>query len=94
MLSENCSSWANGGRPGGRIHGHWPGSASHLNHVRRSPRWEDWEWTYRSGSGNRFAYFGNGWTRKELVEGSDLTTYLKMPEDVDLRMYHEEWFDL
>ncbi|MCJ1242068.1 hypothetical protein MMC14_010075 [Varicellaria rhodocarpa] len=94
VLAENCSSWANGGRPGGRIHGHWPGSASHLNHVRRSPRWEDWEWTYRSGSGNRFAYFGSGWTKKELVEGSDLTTYLRKPEDVDLRRYHEEWFDL
>ena len=94
VLSENCSSWANGGRPGGRIHGHWPGSASHLNHVRRSPRWEDWEWTYRNASGNRFAYFGNGWTTKELTPGSDLTTYLKKPEDIDLRSYHEEWFDL
>lgn len=24
VMSENCSSWANGGRSGGRIHGHWP----------------------------------------------------------------------
>ena len=94
VFMDNCSSWANGGRPGGRIHGHWPGSASHLNHVRRNPRWEDWEWTYRNESGNRFSYFGNGWTRNESVEGSDLTPYLKKPEDIDLRSYHEEWFDL
>ena len=94
VFMDNCSSWANGGRPGGRIHGHWPGSASHLNHVRRIPRWEDWEWTYRNKSGNRFAYLGNGWTRKESVEGSDLTTYLRKPDEIDLRIYHEEWFDL
>lgn len=29
-LAQNCSSWSNGGRPGARIHGHWPGSAAHL----------------------------------------------------------------
>jgi cation diffusion facilitator CzcD-associated flavoprotein CzcO len=94
VWTENCSSWANGGKPGGKIHGHWPGSASHLNHVRRNPRWEDWEWTYRSASGNRFAYFGNGWTTKETLEESDRTAYLKTPATIDLRSYHEEWFDL
>ena len=94
VFMDNCSSWANGGRPGGRIHGHWPGSASHLNHMRRNPRWEDWEWTYRNKDGNRFAYLGNGWTHKESVEGSDLTTYLRKPEEIDLKSYHEEWFDL
>jgi cation diffusion facilitator CzcD-associated flavoprotein CzcO len=94
VWTENCSSWANGGKPGGKIHGHWPGSASHLNHVRRNPRWEDWDWTHRSASGNRFAYFGNGWTSKELIEDSDRTPYLKKPEEVDLRIYHEEWFNL
>ncbi|TLD38068.1 putative flavin-binding monooxygenase protein [Venturia nashicola] len=94
VWTENCSSWANSGRPGARIHGHWPGSASHLNNVRRNPRWEDWEWTYKSKSGNRFAYFGNGWTSKELIEGSDLTPYLKPPGQIDLRSYHEEWFNL
>ena len=37
-LTKKCSSWSNGGVPGARIHGHWPGSASHLNEVRREPR--------------------------------------------------------
>ena len=93
VFSENCSSWANGGRPGGRIHGHWPGSASHVNLVRRDPRWEDWEWKYRSESGNRFAWLGNGWTRKEREGEGDLTPYLRKPQDVNLRSYHEEWFE-
>ena len=96
VWTDGCSSWANGGRPEGRIHGHWPGSASHLNIVRRSPRWEDWQWTYRSKSGNRFAYFGNGWTTKETKdsEDSDLVQYLQRPDAIDLRTYQEEWFSV
>jgi cation diffusion facilitator CzcD-associated flavoprotein CzcO len=93
VFSGNCSSWANGGKPGARIHGHWPGSASHLNFVRRGPRWEDWEWTSKSRSGNRFAWFGNGWTSKEASGEGDLTPYLKVPASIDLRSYHEEWFE-
>lgn len=94
VLTDNCSSWANGGRPGGRIHGHWPGSAAHLTIVRREPRWEDWDYEYISQSGNRFAYFGKGWTAHELLEGSDMTAYLKDPESIDLRSLHESWWDL
>lgn len=37
-LTKKCSSWSNSGIPGARIHGHWPGSAAHLNIVRREPR--------------------------------------------------------
>ena len=37
-LTKKCSSWSNSGIPGARIHGHWPGSAAHLNYVRREPR--------------------------------------------------------
>ena len=98
VFTEGCRSWANSGRPDGRIHGHWPGSASHLNFVRRNPRWEDWEWTYRSKSQNRFAYLGNGCTSKEMLDGEephpDLVRYLKRPDQIDLRIYHEEWFEV
>ena len=94
VLSENCSSWANGRRPGGKIHGLWPGSAAHVTFARRSPRWEDWKWTLRSETGNRFAYFGNGWTTKELDPESDIVPYLKLPEEIDLRDHHESWWDL
>lgn len=93
VLTDNCSSWYNGGQPGGRIHGLWPGSAAHLTVTRRDPRWEDWEYEYLDDSGNRFAwYFGNGWTRLESEPESDMTPYLKLPEEVDLRNLHEEWW--
>ncbi|GES61310.1 flavin-binding monooxygenase [Aspergillus terreus] len=91
---KNCSSWYNGGRPGGRVHGLFPGSAVHLNYIRRDPRWEDWEYTYTNPSGNRFAYFGNGWTSRELQEDADLTPHLKRPDEIDLRSYLEGWWDV
>jgi cation diffusion facilitator CzcD-associated flavoprotein CzcO len=94
VWTANCSSWYNGGAPGSRIHGLFPGSASHANYVRRDPRWEDWEYTYVNPSGNRFAYFGNGWTTKELTPGAELTPHLRLPEDVDLKSYMEGWWDV
>ena len=96
VWTAGCKSWANSGRPDGRIHGHWPGSASHANILRRNPRWEDWEWTYRSKTGNRFAYLGNGWTAKEMTtsEDAELVQYLQRPDSIDLRAYHEEWFSV
>ncbi|KAF2105629.1 hypothetical protein BDV96DRAFT_655485 [Lophiotrema nucula] len=94
VLTDNCSSWNNGGVPGQRIHGLWPGSAAHVAIVRREPRWEDFEYERASKSGNRFAYFGNGWTRKEVDEKSDLVSYLKLPSEIDLRDIHESWWDL
>lgn len=48
---------------------------------------------YQNKQGNRFGFFGNGWTKKEVEGEGDLTQYLKKPEDVDLRRYHEEWFE-
>jgi hypothetical protein len=77
-LTDNCSSWYNGGKPCGRIHGVWPGSAAHVTIIRRDPRWEDYEYEYLSDSGNRFArYFGNGWTKREQDPKADITSYLK-----------------
>ncbi|KPI40175.1 putative sterigmatocystin biosynthesis monooxygenase stcW [Cyphellophora attinorum] len=114
VMSENCSSWYNGGINGGRIHGIWPGSGSHLNIVRRQVRWEDYEYTYLNRQGNRFGYFGNGWSVKDIQAAElatskqettgedgerevDFSSYLK-PEAVDgkldLRDYHESWWDL
>lgn len=102
VMSEYCSSWYNGGIKGGRVHGLWPGSATHADIVRRDPRWEDWEYTYWNEQGNRFGYFGNGWARKDVlvaegaVEGVDMTPWLQEESvggKVDLRKYHEGWWD-
>ncbi|KJZ72291.1 hypothetical protein HIM_08332 [Hirsutella minnesotensis 3608] len=95
VFTDGCSSSYNGGRPGARIHGFWPGSAAHLAIVRRDPRWEDWEYQYLSGSGNRLLwYFGNGWTKKEGDPLSDMTQYLRDARDIDLRDIHESWWSL
>jgi cation diffusion facilitator CzcD-associated flavoprotein CzcO len=91
---KNCRSWYNGGRPGGRIHGLFPGSAAHLNYIRREPRWEDWEYTRVNPSGNRFAYFGNGWTRREVAKDANLVPHLKRPDTIDLRTHMEGWWDV
>ncbi|KAK5126219.1 hypothetical protein LTR08_004772 [Meristemomyces frigidus] len=92
-LTRNCSSWSNGGKAGARIHGHWPGSAAQLTQIRREPRWEDYEYTYQRPE-NRFAYWGNGWTKRETEQDHDMTGYLRLPEDNDLRDIHERWWDL
>ncbi|KAL5334155.1 hypothetical protein BJX70DRAFT_402858 [Aspergillus crustosus] len=94
VWTDNCSSWYNGGRPGARIHGLFPGSAATLNYIRRDPRWEDFEFEYVNPSGNRFGWFGNGWTSRELSEGVDLTPHLQRPEDIDLKTYLETWVDV
>ncbi|KAF2845155.1 FAD/NAD(P)-binding domain-containing protein [Plenodomus tracheiphilus IPT5] len=94
VLTDNCSSWNNGGVPGQRIHGTWPGSAAHITIVRREPRWEDWEYD-RENKFNRFAYFGNGYTQAEMEADTDLTSYLRAPgKEVDLKDLHESWWDL
>ncbi|VUC29287.1 unnamed protein product, partial [Clonostachys rosea] len=88
-LTHRCSAWHNSGRPGSRIHAHWPGSASHERYVRFDPRWEDFEYTYLSRSGNRFAWLGNGWSKKEKNKEEDLTWYLRKPEEVNLKSWYE-----
>jgi cation diffusion facilitator CzcD-associated flavoprotein CzcO len=94
VLTDNCSSWNNGGVPGQRIHGLWPGSAAHFTIARREPRWEDFEFESEHKE-NRFAYLGNGYTEAELDESTDLTSYLKAPgQEVDLRDLHERWWDV
>ncbi|RMZ81288.1 hypothetical protein DV737_g2550, partial [Chaetothyriales sp. CBS 132003] len=102
VLSENCSSWMNGGRAGSRIHGIWPGSAGHITWVRKEPRWEDWEYEYLDDDQgnkvtNRFAnWLGNGWTQREKDEDTDMTPYLRLESvtgKVNLKNLHEEWWE-
>ncbi|KAH8600116.1 hypothetical protein B0O99DRAFT_737599 [Bisporella sp. PMI_857] len=103
VMSEQCSSWYNGGIVGGRVHGVWPGSGTHVSIARREVRWEDFEYTYHNKSGNRFAYFGNGFSRKDEIAAEnpdadvDFTPYLKkeaVEHKVDLRAHHELWFEV
>ncbi|KAL4945618.1 hypothetical protein BDV06DRAFT_209354 [Aspergillus oleicola] len=104
VLSEGCSSWYNNQVKGGRIVAVWPGSGAHVNYIRRDVRWEDFEYTYHNKQGNRFGYFGNGWTTRDVAakegrsEEVDFTDYLKEEasnkDGVDLREYHEAWWEI
>ncbi|KAK8043208.1 monooxygenase-like protein [Apiospora phragmitis] len=90
VLTENCSSWYNGGKPGACIHGLWPGSGAHVETVLREPRWEDWEYTYLNRDGNWLTwYLGNGQTREEEDPASDMTRYVRDPSEIDLRTLHD-----
>ncbi|KAL4865333.1 hypothetical protein BDV12DRAFT_211106 [Aspergillus spectabilis] len=91
ILSETCSSWYNNHTKNGRIVAVWPGSGAHVHYIRKE--------------GNRFGYFGNGWTgrdvraKEEGVEGGvDFAYYLKTEASgemgVDLRGYHEDWWEV
>ncbi|KAJ8607848.1 hypothetical protein MRB53_040041 [Persea americana] len=91
-MSRNCSSWANGGIPGARIHGYFPASASALTNIKREPRWEDFDYTYDRPE-NRFAYWGEGRTKREYDENHDMTPYLKLAKNIDLRDIHEQWWE-
>lgn len=92
-MSRKCSSWANGGHPGARIHGYWPGSAAAATRIRREPLWEDFEYTYDRPE-NRFAYWGNGRTEQEYDKEGDMTSYLRLDQDNDLRDLHERWWEV
>ncbi|KAI9745058.1 MAG: hypothetical protein M1818_001336 [Claussenomyces sp. TS43310] len=69
-----CRSWFKGGTVDGPIM-MWPGSRLHFFKVLENPRWEDYDWKYRTM--NRFGYWGNGFTTADLGEpGTDNTWYI------------------
>lgn len=78
--SDRCSSWFKNGTVDGPVTAVHPGSRLHFFEMIAEPRYEDMDIEY---SNNRFAYLGNGNTRRE-VEGRDLAWYLESPFDVTL----------
>jgi hypothetical protein len=48
----------------------------------------------REHAGNRFAYFGDGYTEAEMDDTADFASYLREPgREVDLKDVHESWWD-
>ena len=92
VFAEECRSWYKN-KGTGEVVGLWPGSTLHCIEAMRSPRWEDYEYTYvdelearesdKLGGKrtNRMAWLGNGWSANQLEE-RDLAWYL-YPEFVD-----------
>ncbi|KAM0748446.1 cyclohexanone monooxygenase [Meredithblackwellia eburnea MCA 4105] len=69
--ASHCSSWFKNGAVDGPLDSLHPGGRLHFFSTLINPRWEDFNYQY---SNNRFAHYGNGFTRRE-VEGGDLTWY-------------------
>ncbi|KAL6228666.1 hypothetical protein BDW75DRAFT_250991 [Aspergillus navahoensis] len=78
-----CVSWYKNGKRDGKVWGPWPGSSLHYLEIMSVPRWEDYEINYLKR--NRFAYFGDGRTKRER-EGGDLAYYLREPGAREIKM--------
>lgn len=74
----DCPCWYKD-RRSGKIIALWPGSTLHYMEALAQPRYEDYDITYRSG--NRFAYFGNGFSQTELCPDIDPVAYIRDGDD-------------
>lgn len=92
VLHDGCSSWYNGQKKGGTVFGMWPGTTSHSVIVRSDPRWEDFH--LESHSQNRFAWLGSGLTHQDTLPDGDLTPHIKLANQYDLELIHENWNEI
>ena len=76
VWSGTCPSWFKNGKVHGPVLAVHPGSRLHWYETMAEPRYEDYNISYVKG--NRFAFWGNGFSRVE-IEGGDLAWYLKKP---------------
>lgn len=71
VFADECRSWYKN-RGDGEVTGLWPGSTLHCIEALRSPRWEDFEYTYlhelQGKETNQLAWLGNGWTANQLAD--------------------------
>ncbi|KAF2498481.1 FAD/NAD(P)-binding domain-containing protein [Lophium mytilinum] len=69
-----CRSWFKGGKADGPIM-MWPGSRLHFFDALENPRWEDYDWSYRTT--NRFGFWGNGFSTMDTGDDErDSTWYI------------------
>lgn len=86
---DSCSSWYKRGETN-RIAVIWPGSSLHAMEAMRSPRWEDWDYTYKGEDGqggdhvNRMAWLGNGWSALQLDDSAGDVSYFVQEHHVDI----------
>jgi hypothetical protein len=71
----NCRSWYKRGTTDGQVVAIYGGTTFHFTEAIRQPRWEDYRIEFMPcGKGgrsrNRFAYLGDGFTKREVRNGS------------------------
>ncbi|CAK7232680.1 hypothetical protein SCUCBS95973_009184 [Sporothrix curviconia] len=85
VWTGSCNSWFKNKQ--GKVIALWPGSSLHYREVLEANRWEDYEWKYRQT--NRFAYWGQGFSKVEDDENGDLAYYLHAHEPLPLEAYYD-----
>lgn len=75
VWDTDCGSWY---RRNGKVVATWTGSTLHYLEAIEQPRFDDWDFKY---AGNRFAYFGNGFSQTELDPEADWAFYLSNKDD-------------
>ena len=75
VWNTDCGSWY---RRNGKVVATWTGSTLHYLEAIAQPRFDDWDFKY---AGNRFAYFGNGFSQTELDPEADWAFYLRNKDD-------------
>lgn len=79
VWTEECRSWYRNNDTG-RVNAIWPGSSLHYQEVIKTPRYEDYEITYRNK--NPWQHLGMGFTVANRTKGMDISPYLKV-ESID-----------
>jgi cation diffusion facilitator CzcD-associated flavoprotein CzcO len=74
VWSGDCQSWYKHPKSNGRVTAMYPGSVAHFKEMLDVLRGEDF--TIKYNTANRFAFMGNGFTKREL-DGEDLSFYLE-----------------
>nr|XP_031863274.1 uncharacterized protein CI109_001147 [Kwoniella shandongensis]KAA5530346.1 hypothetical protein CI109_001147 [Kwoniella shandongensis] len=84
VWTDNCSSWFKNGSKEGPVIALHPGGRLHFFSLLMDPRYEDFNYTYWNK--NRYAYWGNGYTLRE-VEGRNDTWYLQYADGLRLHEF-------
>jgi cation diffusion facilitator CzcD-associated flavoprotein CzcO len=77
VWADNCRSWYKQ-RADGPVTALWPGSSLHYIECVKNARLDDFDVTY---AGNRFAWFGNGYSQTELDDTADWSYYIRDHDD-------------
>ena len=85
VWSDYCPSWYKNPKTG-RVQSVWPGITLHHTRVMKTPRWEDFEYSYKKNESgvedNPFSYLGMGWVPEMFDPESDDSPHMAV-ENID-----------
>lgn len=84
VWTSPCNSWYRS--KSGKVTAIWPGSSLHYIQTLEANRWEDWNLKYQ---GNRYEWWGPGFSKVEAEADGDLAYYIKQHEPLSLHAYYK-----